>query len=104
MVSDFNLNDLMKNAKGLMEKAQKKLDKITAQGESGAGLVKVTMNAHHEVIQLELADELLQEDKEIIVELICAAMNDATKKVNKAAQENMLSLSNFLQNGKKDET
>lgn len=102
-MSKFDLNDLMKNAKGLMDQAQQKLEKITAQGESGAGMVKVTMNAHHEVTELNISDDLLKEDKEIIVDLIRAAINDANQKVNKASQENMMSLGSILGGTDKDD-
>ena len=95
----FDLNDLMKNAKSLMDKAQDKLSKITADGESGAGLVKITINAQHEVIKLSLEDELLKEPKDVIEDLIRAAINDANHKINKATQENMLSMSDMLQGG-----
>ncbi len=99
MASNFDLNDLMKNAKGLMDEAQKKLSKITAQGESGAGMVKLTVNAQHEVTELHISDELLKEDKEVIEDLVRAAINDANQKITKATQENMMSISNMLQGG-----
>lgn len=97
---NFNLNDLMKNAQGMMDKAQEKLSKITAKGEAGAGLVKVLVNAKHEVLELHLADELLQESKDVIEDLIRAAMNDANHKIAKATQDNMMSLTNLFQAGR----
>lgn len=97
MAGNFNLNDLMKNAQGMMDKAQQKLGKITAIGESGAGLVKVVVNAKHDILQLTISDELLKESKEIIEDLIRAAINDANSKITKATQDNMMSLTNLFQ-------
>ncbi|OGO90115.1 MAG: nucleoid-associated protein, YbaB/EbfC family [Coxiella sp. RIFCSPHIGHO2_12_FULL_42_15] len=102
MVGNFNLNDLMKNAQGMMDKAQQKLSKITAIGESGAGLVKIVINAKHDVLELKIADELLKESKEIIEDLIRAAINDANQKITKATQDNMMSLTSLFQSGKNE--
>ncbi len=98
---NFNINDLMKNAQDMLSKAQERLTKISAIGESGAGMVKVEVNAKHEVIKLTLADELLTESKEIIEDLIRAAVNDANRKIIKATQENVMSLANLFQRGDK---
>lgn len=93
---NFDLSELMKNAKGMMEKAQQRLSTITAHGESGAGLVKVHVNAQHEILELNIDDELLKESKDIIQELIRAAINDANHKINKAAQDNVMSMSDLF--------
>lgn len=98
---NFNLNDLMKNAQEMLGKAQERLTKITVVGEAGAGLVKVEVNAKHEVLKLTLADELMQESKDIIEDLIRAAINDANRKIIKATQENIMSLGDFMQAGQK---
>lgn len=90
----FNLGSLMKNAKKIqemMQKAQDELAKIRVTGESGAGLVTVTITAQHEIIELKLADELLKEPKEVIEDLIKAALNDANQKIAKITQEQMMS-------------
>lgn len=79
----FNLGSLMKNAKKIqemMQKAQDELAKIRVTGESGAGMVKLTMTAQHEVVEMNLDDELLKESKEVIEDLIKAALNDANQK------------------------
>lgn len=85
MIGDkFNLGDLMKNVKKvqeMMEKAQEELAKIEIIGESGAGAVKVIMNARHFVKKIEIDDELLKESKAILEDLLAAAINDAVKKV-----------------------
>ncbi|PCJ39942.1 MAG: YbaB/EbfC family nucleoid-associated protein [SAR86 cluster bacterium] len=75
---------LMQQAKKMqeqMQKAQEELALLECTGESGAGLVKVTINGRHEVKNVELDPALLNEDKEIIEDLVAAAMNDAVKKV-----------------------
>ncbi|ATN86340.1 YbaB/EbfC family nucleoid-associated protein [Coxiella burnetii] len=89
----FNLGSLMKNAKKIqemMQKAQDELAKIRVTGESGAGMVKLTMTAQHEVVEMNLDDELLKESKEVIEDLIKAALNDANQKILKITQEKMM--------------
>jgi nucleoid-associated protein EbfC len=104
VVGNFDLKDFMKNAKGMMEKAQKELNKITVKGESGAGMVKVTVNAQHEVIELKLEEELLKESKDVVEDLIRAALNDANHKISKATQDSAMSLGDlFQQSSDKDE-
>lgn len=98
----FNLDNLMKNAKkmqDMMQEAQAELAKIEVNGESGAGLVKVTLNAQHELKALNLSDELLEEDKGVIEELITAAFNDATQKVTQMAEERIMSGSQLFGGG-----
>ena len=66
-----DLNELMKQAKQMQEqfqKAQDKLSDIVVSGESGAGLVKIDMNGRYDVIQVELQDSLLSEEKELSVQ------------------------------------
>ncbi len=92
-----DLNELMKQAKEMqehMKKAQEEALSRVAEGESGAGMVKVMMNGRHDVKEIRLADELLSEDKAIIEDLIAAAVNDAVRKIeeqNKDALSSMAS-------------
>ena len=75
---------LMQQAKKMqeqMQKAQEELALFECTGEAGAGLVKVTINGKHEVKKVDIDPSLLEEDKEIIEDLIAAAMNAAVKKV-----------------------
>lgn len=75
---------LMQQAKKMqeqMQKAQEELANMECTGEAGAGLVKVTINGKHEVKKVDIDQSLLEEDKEIIEDLIAAAMNAAVKKV-----------------------
>jgi hypothetical protein len=99
-----NLNDLMKQAQQMQEKmqqAQAELASAEVQGESGAGLVKVLMNGRHDVKKVEIDSSLLSEEKEIIEDLLAAAVNDAVRKVEAASRDAMsgmaggMDLSNF---------
>lgn len=92
-----DLNELMKQARQMqekMQKAQEEIANIVVEGESGAGLVQVSMNGRHDVKAVKLADTLLQEDKEVVEDLIAAAVNDAVRKLedkNKNAMGDMAS-------------
>ncbi|MES3006380.1 MAG: YbaB/EbfC family nucleoid-associated protein [Pseudomonadota bacterium] len=79
-----DINELMKQARKMqeqMQNAQKEVENLVLIGESGAGLVKIQMNGRHDVKQVTLDLVLLQEDKEVIEDLIAAAINDAVKKI-----------------------
>lgn len=85
-----DLNELMKQARDMqeqMKKAQEEALSNVVEGESGAGMVKITMNGRHDVKQVELAAGLLQEDKEVVEDLIAAAVNDAVRKVEDSNKE-----------------
>lgn len=88
----FNMNNMMKQAQKLQERMNKVQEEIAASevvGESGAGLVKVTMNGIHEVRRVELDDSIWGDDKEMCEDLIAAAINDAKRKVDSLSQEKM---------------
>lgn len=90
-----DLNELMKQAKQMQEqfqKAQDKLSDIVVSGESGAGLVKIDMNGRYDVIQVELQDSLLSEEKEVIEDLLAAAVNDSVRKVENKKKESIGSM------------
>ncbi|MCX7125325.1 MAG: YbaB/EbfC family nucleoid-associated protein [Gammaproteobacteria bacterium] len=79
-----NIASLMKNAgkiKEMMGQAQEKLAKIKVWGESGAGAVKIEMNAQGYALSVIVDDEILKEDKTILQDLIAAAINDAAQKI-----------------------
>ncbi len=78
------LGGLMKQAQQMqanMKKAQEELATVEVEGQAGSGLVKVTMTCAHEVRRVKLDDSLLADDKEMLEDLIVAAMNDAVKQV-----------------------
>tara|TARA_Y100001970_G_C13865946_1_gene666524 strand:+ start:192 stop:515 length:324 start_codon:yes stop_codon:yes gene_type:complete len=95
-----NLGNMMKQAQQLQKKmaeAQDKLNQIEVVGSSGGGLVKITSTAKGEVKKIFLDDSLLKKDeKEILEDLIIAAINDAKQKGEAAAQEEMKSLTGGL--------
>lgn len=99
-----DLNDLMKQAQQMQEKmqqAQKELAKKEVIGESGAGMVKVTMNGRHDVRRVFIDPAVMSEDKEMLEDLLAAAVNDAVRKVEEGNQSALsglaggLDLSNF---------
>src|SRR5690606_20688363 len=88
------IGDLMRQAQKIQEqlqKAQEDLAKAEVTGESGAGMVKVVMNGRHDVRKVTLDPSLMQEDKEILEDLIAAAVNDAVRRVEERSREQMAS-------------
>ena len=84
------IGQLMKQAQKMqadMQKAQEEMANLTVVGESGAGMVKITMTCKHEVRGLEIDDSLFGDDKEMLEDLIIAAFNDAVRRVEKTVQE-----------------
>jgi len=86
------LGGLMKQAQQMqanMKKAQAELATVEVEGQSGSGMVKVTMTCAHEVRRIQLDDSLLSDDKEMLEDLIVAAMNDAVKQAAAVSQQRM---------------
>ncbi len=89
------LGDIMKQAQQMqeqMQKMQEELANLEVCGESGAGLIKVTMTGKHDVKKLSIDPSLLEEDKEILEDLIAAAVNDAVRRVEEANKNKLGSL------------
>ena len=89
------LGNLMKQAQKMQEdlqKAQERLAQEETVGESGGGLVKVTMNGKHEVRRVEIDDSLMGDDKEMLEDLVAAALNDAVHRIAAKTQESMSGL------------
>jgi nucleoid-associated protein EbfC len=87
-----NINNLMKQAQAMQEnlaKAQAEVVNIEVVGESGGGMVKVTMNGRHEVKRVQIEPAVLGEDREMLEDLIAAAVNDAVHRVESATQAKM---------------
>ena len=79
-----NLTDLMQQAQKMqadLQKAQEELANAEVRGESGAGLVSVVMNGRHDVKRVSIDDSVFSEDKEVLEDLLAAAVNDAVRKV-----------------------
>ncbi|WP_256489182.1 YbaB/EbfC family nucleoid-associated protein [Pleionea sp. CnH1-48] len=93
------LGNIMKQAQQMQEKMQQMQEEaasLEVTGEAGAGMVKVIMNGRHDVRRVELDDSLLQDDKEILEDLIAAAINDAVRKVETQTQDKMSELTSGL--------
>ena len=91
---------LMKQAQEMqdkMQKAQEELANAEVTGESGAGLVSIVMTGRHDVRRVNIDASLLEEDKEILEDLIAAAVNDAVRKVEQNTQESMAGMTAGMQ-------
>ena len=86
------LAGLMKQAQAMqdnLKKAQDELATIEVEGQSGAGLVKVTMTCKHDVKRVTIDPSLLADDKDMLEDLVAAAINDAVRRVESTTQEKM---------------
>jgi len=86
------LAGLMKQAQQMqdnMRKLQDELGAMEVEGQSGAGMVKVSMTCKHEVRRVTIDPSLLKDDKEMLEDLVAAALNDAARKVEAAVQDKM---------------
>jgi DNA-binding YbaB/EbfC family protein len=84
------IGQLMKQAQQMqadMQKAQEEMGKLTVTGESGGGMVRITMTCRHELKSVDIDDSLVGDDKEMLEDLIIAAFNDAVRRVEKTVQE-----------------
>ena len=87
-----NIGQLMKQAQMMQEnmrRMQEQLGGIEVEGQSGSGLVKVTMTCKHEVKRVSIDPSLLGDDKEMLEDLVVAAFNDAARRVEAAVAEKM---------------
>jgi len=92
MFNKGQLAGLMKQAQTMQEnikKAQEELGQIEVTGESGAGLVKVTMTCKHDVKRVMIDPSLLADDKDMLEDLVAAAFNAALRKAGETEQERM---------------
>ena len=86
------LAGLMKQAQQMqenMKKVQEQLASTEVEGQSGAGMVKVVMTCRHDVKRVTLDESLLKDDKDMLEDLIAAAVNDAVRRVESTVQEKM---------------
>ena len=87
-----DLGNLMKQAQQMqanMQKAQEEVARLEVEGAAGGGLVKVTMNGQHEVRRVHIDDSLVGDDKDMLEDLIAAAINDAVQRVEVESKEKM---------------
>ena len=86
------IGNIMKQAQKMqeeMQKAQQEIARMEVVGQSGGGLVKVTMTGQHELRRVEIDDSLMSDDKEMLEDLIAAAVNDASQRVERESKERM---------------
>ena len=89
------LGNLMKQAQRMqaeMERAQQEIAAMEIEGESGAGMVKVVMTGRHELRRVSIDDAVFGDDKEMLEDLIAAAVNDASQKLEAATKDRMSGL------------
>lgn len=93
------LSQLMRQAQEMqanMQRAQDQLAAIEVEGAAGGGMVKVVVTCKYEVKRVTIEDALLRDDKEMLEDLIAAAMNDANRKVEQTVQEKLASVTGGL--------
>ncbi|MEE9595880.1 MAG: YbaB/EbfC family nucleoid-associated protein [Acidiferrobacterales bacterium] len=93
------LGNMMKQAQAMQEnlhRAQEELAKIEVTGTAGGGMVSVTMTCRHDVKKIQVDASLMDDDKEVLEDLVAAAVNDAVRKVEKASQEKLAALTGGL--------
>lgn len=86
------LAGLMKQAQQMqenMKKVQEQLAETEVEGQSGAGMVKVVMTCRHDVKRVTIDESLLKDDKDMLEDLVAAAVNDAVRRVETTVQEKM---------------
>jgi DNA-binding YbaB/EbfC family protein len=89
-----NMNNFVKQAQALqanMQKAQAEIANLEVTGESGGGMVKVLMTGRHEVRRVQIEPSIAAEDREMLEDLIAAAVNDAVHRLEAATQAKMSS-------------
>lgn len=94
------MGNLMKQAQQMQERmkqVQEEIANMEVQGESGAGLVKIIMTGNHNVRRVEIDDSLFEDDKEMLEDLIAAAINDASRRVEETSQEKMADVTGGMQ-------
>jgi DNA-binding YbaB/EbfC family protein len=94
------MGQLMRQAQKMqadMQKAQEELGSLEVVGQSGGGMVSVTMTCKHEVRRVQIDDSMIGDDREMLEDLIAAATNDALRKVEATVQEKMSGMTAGMQ-------
>ena len=100
MFGKGGMGNLMKQAQKMqddMAKAQAEIANMEVTGESGAGLVKIVMTGNHNVRQVTIDQDLMGDDKEMLEDLIAAAINDAARRVEETSKEKMAGVTGGMQ-------
>ena len=96
----FNMGNMMKQAQLMQErlkKAQDEIAKMEVVGESGAGMVKITVTGNHEVRRVSIDDSLFTDDKDILEDLLAAAFNDAQRRIEEQSKEKLSAVTGGMQ-------
>ncbi|MEO9946167.1 MAG: YbaB/EbfC family nucleoid-associated protein [Paraglaciecola sp.] len=94
------MGNMMKQAQQMqerMQKSQEELANTEITGESGAGLVKITMTCNHAVRRVEIDPSLMEDDKEMIEDLVAAAINDSNRRIQETTKEKMAGVTGGMQ-------
>lgn len=86
------LGSILKQAQAMQEnlkRAQAELAALEITGSAGGNLVRITLTGRHDVKRVEIDPSLLKDDKEMLEDLVAAALNDAARKIEQATQEKM---------------
>ena len=89
------IGNLMKQAQKMqedMQRAQEEIATMEIEGQSGGGLVKVVMNGQHELRKVTIDDSLVGDDKDMLEDLVAAAVNDASQKLALASKDKLSGL------------
>ena len=93
------MGNIMKQAQKMQEKMQEMQEEVAnmeVTGEAGAGLVKVVMTGRHDVKNVAIDESVMQEDKDLLEDLLAAAVNDAVRKIESTSQEKMGSITSGM--------
>ena len=93
------IGQLMKQAQQMQEKkqkAQEELQNIIVHGESGGGMVKISITCKNEIKKIDIDDSLFSEERDMLEDLLIAAFNDAIRKADKKTQESMSGMTSGL--------
>ena len=89
------IGNLMKQAQQMqanMQKMQEEVANMEVEGQAGGGLVKIIMTGRHDIKRVSIDDSVFKDDKEMLEDLIAAAVNDAVRQVEKVSQDKMSSV------------
>jgi DNA-binding YbaB/EbfC family protein len=99
VVMKGGMGNMMKQAQKMqedMQKAQQEIANMEVEGQAGGGMVKVLMNGRHELRRVNIDESLMQDDKEMIEDLLAAAVNDAVRKIEQESSAKMSGLTSGL--------
>ena len=104
MFNKGNMSNMLKQAQQVqkqIEDVQNELDDLNINGESGGGMVKATVNGKMDLLNLDLQNEIFEEDKDLIEDLIISAINNAMTKAQEESQRRMNAVTGGMLGGMK---